>query len=265
MLPKRHWQEMTSGDVAAKEGGGWIAVLPVAAVEQHGPHLPLSTDACIAAGLVEETIRRLPDDLPATFLPLQAVGASDEHLGFPGTLSLSWSTLCATLSEIGASVARSGVRKLVIVNAHGGNAPALDMVARDLRIAHNLLAVTASWSRFGEPDGLVSHTERARGIHAGDIETSLMLHLRPDLVRMDLAGDFPNAQTGYSEFTHLRAYGPVGFGWRMADLNPEGAAGDAAAATAAKGQAILEHRAAAFVALLQDVSRFDLSALSTTA
>ena len=264
MLPKRHWQEMTSDDVAAAPGGDWIAVLPVAAIEQHGPHLPLATDACIAAGLVAETIRRLPDSLPVTFLPLQSLGASDEHLGFPGTLSLSWSTLAATLMEIGASVARSGIRKLVVVNAHGGNSPALDMVARDLRIAHNLLAVTASWARFGEPDGIVSDTERQFGIHAGDIETSLMLHLRPDLVRMDRAGDFPNAQVTYADFTHLRAYGPVGFGWRMADLNPDGAAGNAAAAAAQKGRAILEHRAGAFVALLEDVHRFDISALSTS-
>ena len=262
MLPKRHWQDMTSEDLAAAEAGGWIAVLPIAAIEQHGPHLPLGTDAMIAAGLVEAVIARLPEDIPATFLPLLPVGASDEHLGFPGTLSLSFSTLAATLSEIGASVAKSGVRKLVIVNAHGGNSPVLESSARACMMSQDLFVVTASWARFGTPAGTISEDERAYGIHAGDVETSLMLHLRPDLVRLEKARDFPNAQSGYSGFAHLRAYGPVGFGWRMADLNPDGAAGNAAAATPGKGRRILDHRADSFCALLDDVHRFDLATLA---
>ncbi len=262
MLPKRHWQDMTSEDLAAAQAGGWIAVLPIAATEQHGPHLPVGTDAMIAAGLVEAVTARLPEDIPATFLPVMPVGASDEHLGFPGTLSLSFSTLAATLSEIGASVAKSGVRKLVIVNAHGGNSPVLDSSARACRMSQDLFVVTASWARFGTPPETISDEEHAYGIHAGDVETSLMLHLRPDLVRVEKARDFSNAQSGYTGFAHLRAYGPVGFGWRMADLKPAGAAGNAAAATPEKGRRILDHRADSFCALLDDVHRFDLTTLA---
>jgi creatinine amidohydrolase len=245
---------MTTADFAG-DTAGWIAVLPVAAIEQHGPHLPVFTDTCIGEGMTARALELMPADLPVTVLPMQSVGTSGEHLSSPGTLTHPPAVLIAMLMEIGHSVARAGIRKLILVNAHGGNVPVLDIVARDLRIDHDML---------GLPDGVFPPEERLYGIHGGDVETSMMLHLRPDLVRMDEARDFRSAQEEFAaEFRHLRAYGPVQFGWKAQDLNPLGALGNAAAATAEKGRRVIEHQAAAFVELCRDVHRFDVGRLWT--
>jgi creatinine amidohydrolase len=262
MLPRRYWQDMTTRDFAAPGHEDWIAVLPVAAVEQHGPHLPLSTDLTIAEGQVRRTIELMPEDLPATFLPVQAVGKSDEHLSFPGTLTLTWDTVTRCWMEIGESVARAGIRKLVLINSHGGNVPVLDIVARELRVRHGMFVTATNWLRFGQPEGLYPDEEFTYGIHGGDIETSLMLHLRPDLVRLELATDFPSEQQRYlREFKHLRGHGKAQYGWQAEDLNPAGALGNAARASAEKGRLSLDHAARGFVELLRDVDAFDVDSL----
>ncbi len=261
-LPRRRWQEMTTFDLAGADTSRWIAVLPVAAIEQHGPHLPLATDTLIAEGEVARVIELLPDDLPVTFLPVQAVGKSNEHIDSPGTLTLDWDTVTRAWLDIGDSVARAGVARLVIVTSHGGNVPIMDIVARELRIRHGMLCVATAWARFGQPEGVFPPGEFAYGIHGGDVETSILLHLRPDLVRMDLAEDFRSTQQRLAaEMAHLRAHGPVQFGWKAQDLNPKGAVGNAAAATAEKGRASLDHAARAMVELLADVARFDVGDL----
>ncbi|MEX0853688.1 MAG: creatininase family protein [Bauldia sp.] len=258
MLPRRTWHEMTTGDFAGGDTGRWIAVLPVAAIEQHGPHLPVYTDTCIAEGMVRRAIELMPDDLPATFLPVQAIGKSNEHISSPGTLTTTWETATRLWLDIGDSVRRAGLRKLIIVNSHGGNVPMIDIVARELRVRHDMLVVATAWSRFGQPEGLSAAQEALYGIHGGDIETSMMLHFRPDLVRMEAAQDFRSAQLDFNaEFKHLRAHGPVQFGWKAQDLNPHGAVGDASAATAEKGRAVVDHQARAFVELCRDVAGFD--------
>jgi creatinine amidohydrolase len=285
MLPRRYWQEMTAAEIRGADTSGWIAVLPVAAIEQHGPHLPVGTDTIIAEGQVRRVVELLagatatppagapgappaapsgtgPDPLPVTFLPVQAVGKSNEHLAAPGTLTLSAEVAVRAWTEIGESVARAGVRKLVIVTAHGGNVSVVDIVARDLRVRLGMLAVQTAWSRFGQPEGVFAGRELAYGIHGGDVETSLVLHLAPGLVHMDRAEDFRSAQEGFvQEFSHLRGHGPHAFGWMAQDLNPAGVVGDAAAATAEKGFLSLDHAAKGFIALLRDVDRFDLARL----
>lgn len=262
MLPKRQWAEMTTEDFRAGDPTRWIAVLPVAATEQHGPHLPVGVDGFIAEGYIARVKALLPDSLPVSFLPLQWIGKSDEHLDFAGTLTLSPELASRAWIEIGESVQRAGVKKLVIVNSHGGNSPILELVARDLRIRFGMLVVTAAWSRFGYPDGLFGEAERLHGIHGGDIETSLMLAIRPDAVRMDKLADFtPGTIAMEREFKRLRADRPSGFGWMSQDLHPSGALGDARGANKEKGEAALDFGARAFIELLEDVERFDLARL----
>jgi creatinine amidohydrolase len=262
MLPKHFWHDMTTVDFEQSACENWIAVLPVAAIEQHGPHLPIVTDTAIAEGQIKRVLELMPGDLPATFLPVQAVGKSDEHISSPGTLTLSWETVTRCWLEIGESVARAGVRKLVLINSHGGNVPILDIVARELRVKHDMFVTATNWLRFGQPDGLFPEKEFSYGIHGGDIETSLMLHLRPDLVRMDLAEDFSSEQQSYlQEFKHLRGHGKAQYGWKAQDLNPTGALGNASLATAEKGRLSLDHAANGFIDLLRDVDAFGLDRL----
>src|SRR5216684_2128726 len=182
MMPKRDWTEMAWPEVAAGDTKRWIAVLPVAAVEQHGPHLPLGVDYYIAQAYIARVLPLLPADLPATFLPIQQIGQSDEHRAFPGTLSFSAHTIIGAYTEIGESIHRCGVRKLVIVTSHGGNVAAMDLVARDLRVRLKMLAVTCAWHRFGYPSGTFERMELRHGVHAGDVETSLLLAHRPETV-----------------------------------------------------------------------------------
>ena len=258
MLPRRLWHEITTRDFADGDAARWIAVLPVAAIEQHGPHLPVYTDTCIAEGMIGRAIELLPTELPVTFLPVQAVGKSNEHISSPGTLTSTWETTTKLWLDIGDSVHRAGVEKLIIVNSHGGNVPMVDIVARELRVRHDMLVVATAWSRFGQPEGISAPEESVYGIHGGDLETSMMLHLRPDLVRMDQAQDFRSTQLAFiEEFKHLRAHGTIQFGWKAQDLNPHGVVGNATAATAEKGRAVIDFQAAAFVELCRDVDRFD--------
>lgn len=260
MLPSRYWTELTSEDFRKLPMGEIIAVLPVAAVEQHGPHLPVGADTFIMRGYLDRMLERLPTDAKALVLPVQAFGKSNEHLAFPGTLTLTAETAIRAWTEIGESVHRTGCRKLVIVTSHGGNASVIDIVARDLRVRLGMLVVVASWHRLGYPRALFGADELSHGIHAGDIETSLMLAFRPETVRMDKAESFePRTAAMARDLAYLGADRPAGFGWMAQDLHVSGAMGDAAAATRDKGEAAAVHGAAAFVALLRDVESFDLA------
>jgi creatinine amidohydrolase len=263
-MPKPLWFDLTARDFATLDPARTIAVLPIAATEQHGPHLSVGTDAIIAGGLCAEVIRRLPKDLAALFMPVLAIGASAEHLRAPGTLSLSPETLLRMLAEIGDSVARAGLRKLVIVNAHGGNAEIMGLAVRDLRIRHAMLAVQASWQKLGLPEGLFSEEEMRFGIHGGDYETSLMLHFAAERVRMDRAADFTASGLRMAEdHALLRLTGPISMGWIAEDAHTEGVAGEAHRATAKKGAQTAAHLAERFIALLRDVERFDLKDLAS--
>lgn len=262
-LPKRYWHEMTTTDFSGSDTSNWIAALPVAAIEQHGPHLPVFTDTAIAQGQITRALELMPADLPVTFLPVQAVGKSNEHIDYPGTLTASWDTLTRMWMDIGESVHRAGIRKLVLINSHGGNVPIIDIVARELRIKYDMLVVATAWARFGQPDGVFPTEEFTYGIHGGDVETSIMLHLQPELVRMEKATDFKSAQQDFiGEFKHLRGHGPAQFGWKTQDLNPAGALGNASAATSEKGKASLDHAARGFIDLLDDINRFDMARLN---
>ena len=265
-LEHRFWADYTARDFARLDRGALVAVLPVGAIEQHGPHLPLAVDTAIVNGLVAACLPILPDDCPAIFLPTMSVGKSNEHSAWPGTLTHSAQTLIAMWSEIGDCVAAAGVRKLVMLNSHGGQIAVMDIVARDLRIKHKMIAVAANWFAMGLPDGLLTEDEALHGIHAGDLETSVMLALHPELVRMDHARDFVprNAELARNN-KHLGLTAAGKIGWQMQDLNAAGVAGNATTASAEKGRAFVAHAARQIVTLLGDVHRLPLSWLDSTA
>ncbi|MBU1357266.1 MAG: creatininase family protein [Gammaproteobacteria bacterium] len=265
-LASRHWAQLTTRDFRSLDPATTVAVLPLGATEQHGPHLPLEVDTTLVDGIVAAAIPRLADNLPVLFLPTQQVGLSPEHARFPGTLTLSAETLIRLWSELGEAVARAGVRKLVFFNAHGGHVGAMDVVARQLRAAHGLIVYSVNWFHLdlGEAGAQFSAEEHRFGVHAGEVETSMMLALAPERVRMGEARDF-------SSTSRQRAadYPVIGDGrsaklaWAMEDYNPEGAAGNAAAATAEKGRAVIDAAASRLAALLAEVSRLPLSTAHT--
>jgi len=256
------WGDFKAADFAAVDSDAVIAVLPVAATEQHGPHLPLSTDTEIMRGMLAKVAQRLPDGLDLRVLPIQEVGKSNEHINVPGTLSLDPVIALEAWTQIGDSIARTGIRKLVVITSHGGNEEVMALLTREMRVRHRMLAVKSSWGRFGYPAGIFSEDEQPYGVHGGDIETSLMLHFRPDLVDMNRAENFrSNVKAAERDFALLRQTGQFGFAWLATDLNPAGVVGNAAAATPDKGRQTAEHQAEGFVRLLADIRKAKLDEL----
>ena len=262
-VPPRDWTDIHWPDIDPAEAARWIAVLPLAATEQHGPHLPLETDVLIGEAYLARVRELLPPTIPATFLPIQPVGISTEHTDYPGTLTLPTEVALRAWMALGESVARAGIRKLVMVTSHGGNSAAMMLVAQDLRAQYGLLAVTTSWFRFGVPDGLFAAEELRHGIHGGAVETSIMLARYPQSVRSEAIADFRPASIAIEkEFRWLSTQRPAPFAWQVQDLHPSGAAGDATKGSAEKGEQLLDHGARAFCELLADVDNFDVMRLA---
>src|ERR1700682_737704 len=262
-VPSRDWTEIHWPDIAGDEPARWIAVLPLAATEQHGPHLPVGTDVMITHASLAGVRELLSDGIPATFLPLQPVGISTEHIGYPGTLTLPTDVALKAWMALGMSVARAGIKKLVMVTSHGGNSAAMSLVAQDLRARCGLLAVTTGWSRLSAPEGLFSAEELRHGIHGGAVETSIMLARYPQHVRQDKIADFRPASIAMEkDYRWLSAHRPAPFAWQAQDLHPSGAAGDATIASAEKAEILLDNGARAFCELLADVDKFDAETLS---
>lgn len=268
-LPSRFWSELSTRDFAHMQASGLaaqtIAVLPVAATEQHGPHLPLSVDAALLQGVIDAALPLLPAELPVLLLPPQNVGLSTEHTAFAGTLSLSPTTLIALWTELGECVARAGIRKLLLLNGHGGQVSVMDIVARELRQRCGLLVYSASWFSLPLPDdvaGQFSADEHRFGIHAGEIETSMMLHLAPQTVHMEHARNFRStSQDRAGRYSLLGNGKSAKLGWAMQDYHPAGAVGNAAAATADKGQEVVQAAAAQLALLLEELHALPLSTL----
>ena len=257
-----YWQDMTTDDLRGLDPETTVAVLPVAAVEQHGPHLPLATDALICDGIVRRMLDLAPQEATVLVLPLQAVGHSPEHAGFPGTLSLSAETLVRAWGQIGVGVAAAGVRKLLIVNSHGGQPQIVDLVALRLRAEHGMLVVKVNTLALPVPAGLFGPAVLRRDVHGGAVETSMMLYLRPDLVRRDRCRDFPSGAPALRDAPALWSpEGAAAFSWLAEDLSPEGAAGNALDADAGRGEALVENAARTLVGIIDTMRALPLSAL----
>lgn len=255
-------EELTAPEFAGFVTDQTIAILPVAAIEPHGPHLPLSTDCDIARGHLSHLPEFMPEGVDGVVLPLQAIGHSLEHTGFEGTFTHRAETLLTAWTDVAQTFHAAGGRKLIIISSHGGNSEIAGLLSTRLRAELSMLAVTASWLRFGQPEGLFEDRELAYGIHGGDIETSLMLHYWPDMVRLDQRLDFASqAEHWDGEAAILQVHGKTRMGWMLHDLNPHGAVGNALAATAEKGAASARQALTGFAALLGDVARFDLNRL----
>jgi creatinine amidohydrolase len=264
--PPRDWAEIDWTGVDATTAARWIAVLPLAATEQHGPHLPLETDVMIAEAYLARVRELLPGGCPATFLPIQKIGISTEHIDFDGTLTLSTEAALKAWTALGEGLAEKGIRKLVMVTSHGGNSAAMSLVAQDLRAYQGMLAVTTSWSRFGVPEGLFPAEELRHGIHGGALETSIMLAKYREHVREQAIADFRPATIAMErEFRWLSAQRPAPFAWQTQDLHESGAVGNATLATKEKGEALIDFGARRFIELLDDVDKFDVKLFSRKA
>lgn len=266
MTLKSHWwSDLTALDFQKLDMSKVVAVLPVGATEQHGPHLPVKVDAAIVQGIMEHAVAQMPDDLDVLILPTQQIGKSNEHAAFPGTLTLSAETLSRLWYEICESVYRAGVRKVVFVNAHGGQPQIMDIVCRQLRIDLGMFAVSSFWSRFTDCSDLYCEHERRHGIHAGEEETSVMMYLHPDQCDMDYAENFSSLSESMDVAGNmlLPEGGGVGFGWQMQDLNPKGAVGNAAAADVERGRITVERAAQQFIRLLREVSDYPIDQIKS--
>jgi creatinine amidohydrolase len=262
----RYWSQLTTRDFAALDVAATVAVLPLGATEQHGPHLPLGVDSVLADGIVAAALPLLPAGLPVLFLPTQQIGLSPEHARFAGTLTLSAETVIRMWKEIGAGVARAGVKKLVLFNAHGGHVGAMDIVARELRAEHGLIVYSVSWFNLplGDAGAQFDAGEHRFGVHAGDIETSMMLALAPQQVRMGEAKNFRStSEQRAADYAILGNGKSAKLGWAMEDYNAQGAAGNAAAATAVKGQSVLDAAAQQLALLLAEVSQLPFDTANT--
>jgi creatinine amidohydrolase len=257
---KKYWQNLSTTDFASLAHEGTVAILPVAATEQHGPHLPLSVDTTLLEAVLAAALAQLPEKTKALALPTQSIGFSPEHTAFPGTLSFSAETLIRIWTEIGEAVARTGIRKLLILNGHGGQVGVMDLVGRDLRARLGMTVWSSSWFALPQPPevaALFPPHEHRYGIHAGDTETSMMLALRPDLVDMSAARDFASASAARAgKYTLLADGRSAKLSWAMEDYNSAGAVGNAAAATAEKGRAVIDAAARNLALLIQEISDF---------
>lgn len=253
MSASAYWQNLTTAELAAFDRGNTVVIFPVAAIEQHGPHLPLATDALINRGIVSLALEQTSRSATLLVLPPLDIGHSLEHGNFAGTLSLDAGTIIDTWMSVARSVQAAGFDKLVILNSHGGQRSLVDLVAVRMRAELGLKVARANYFSFGMPDGLFDPDEVRLGIHGGEVETSMMLSIAPELVRRDRLENFryrdeERACGGLLSYEH-----PVGLGWLSEDLNPAGVVGNAARADADRGRRYLEFLGERLIALCDEM------------
>ncbi len=246
------WQEIR--DLPDKKNVPLI--LPIGSIEQHGPHLPVAVDSALTLGVIGEALARLPNDNPALCLPPLYYGKSNEHDGFPGTITLTAKTLTTLLMEVGEQAYASGFRKLVLVNGHGGQPEILRIAARDLHVKYRDYHCwhLFIWDVPNKINDLLTPKEAAIGIHAGDGETSLMMKLLPDTVHMNRAEASWPAERRADQLTYF--IGRLTKAWTTSDISTNGTVGDPTTATLAKGEQILDQLASGWVRVFEEIYRW---------
>ena len=252
------WADMKSSDLENLDQNT-VAVLPIGAIEQHGPHLPLSVDRDLVDAVAKRTLDHIGPNLNVLILPTMAIGKSNEHIAHAGTLGYSAETLMLMLKDIGRSLHRSRIKRIVFLNGHGGNSALLDVVARDLRVDLGMHVSACSWFQIADYSAIYKADEIKLDLHGGDIETSAMLAVAPNLVDMRLAQDFIPKIGHWNERYRYIGMGPnrVLPSWKIDDISDSGACGNAANATADKGIHLISTAAKNFAAFLREFSVFD--------
>ena len=267
LLPNYFWDQHSTISLSELELAKVIAVLPVGAIEQHGPHLPLSVDSALIEGVVHACLAQFQlmdsfSELPVLFLPTQKVGFSPEHTSFAGTLSLKSSTLIALWTDILESVARTGVKKILLLNSHGGQSGLLDVVGRDIRQRFGILVYSCNFYDLPHQQAsqnLFSEHEKRFGVHGGDLETSMMLALHPELVNQQKAQNFSSySEKRAQQFPILGNGKSAKMSWAMQDYNPLGACGNASNATIQKGEVLVQNFGLQLFQLLKELHQVSI-------
>lgn len=259
-MPYGYWNALTTKDFSSFSPDGTVVIMPVGSIEQHGPHLPVSVDTLITEGVLKEMLDSVPDSYTALVLPTLPVGKANEHTGFDGTLSLSVNTITGLWTDVAESVFRTGLKKLMILNGHGGQSQVASVVARDLRVRHDALVVPVNWWAVRDKPIEFGEDEYTYGIHGGAEETSVMMYLHPELVRREhCQNSTSNAFLQKEKFPRLFSQGAL-HAWKAEDLQKNGACGDASIATREDGETIVKAAAASLAELLSEMAAFSLPA-----
>ncbi len=262
MKKKQRWVEFTSDELAQAASRNTVAILPLAAVEQHGPHLPLGVDLFLVESFIDVALEHAQAQDQMIVLPTMQLGLSTEHEGFKGTLSLSAEMAITWCHTMARAVAHAGISKLLLFNSHGGNVGLMDIVGRDIRSKTGLLVFHSNWYDLAQNElmsELFGQDELRFGVHAGDAETSLMMAIRPDLVQNSLLADHPSAATLKAKHFPILGDGhSVKQSWMTQDYSPTGAMGNATRASAEKGSRLLEHVGHRLIALTREIANFQL-------
>lgn len=262
-----HWASLTSPELADLAQDKPLALLPLAAIEQHGPHLPLSTDRDIGEGIIAaacDQLRHHATTANVLVLPSLTIGCSLEHTNFAGTLSLTPELMMAQIEAIGQAVQKAGCERLLLFNSHGGNRAAADMAALTLRSRYRLLVVKAHYFRFAPPPEALPAAELAHGLHGGALETAMMLHLAPSSVRQALIPNEPSRAARRARDGATVAPGrDASFAWMAEDLHASGAIGNASLATPELGERLVTHFAARLAEVLLETAAADYLAPSS--
>lgn len=248
LVPFTH---LTQADFPFTDG---VAIIPLASMETHGPHLPLGTDGAIIEGILAHASPLIT--ARATFLPTQWLGASAEHADHAGTVSCEPEHMIDGILSLGEGLARTGIRRVVLFNGHGGNIALGSIAALKLRARYGMLAATTHWLDFGMPEGLTPPAPVTEDVHGGWVETSVLLHIAPGVVKQEKATPREAAPPAASLFPK----GPIGWGWKIGDLADGGWVGRPDLANAALGKALVDHAAAAFAKLVNELAAAEWSA-----